>query len=412
MTDDYITTAEAAKLLGVSDRSVNRRIAEGKIPGKRGIAKGDRCSTWRVARSHVDAILKSREQTKDELSSMKFAPPSAREAELNTTVSRLLTKLREEKVRTAKLVAAVERAATDAANGMSIPPVPTWKPRGTPKTRVAEVAVAMLSDVQYGKKTHGRGGYSMAVAEERVERYIDKVIEIAEIQRSHHPVNEARLYLLGDLVEGETVFPGQAHEIDGSLYAQMFGCAEMVARSIRRLRAHFAKVVVRDVDGNHGRIGRKGESHPETNADRMVSEIARKLVAQTPGIEWPVETTPGARNWYALDTVGAKTFLLIHGDQIRGHNGFPWYGQDRKVKGWAVAFERLLKERRADYVLHGHFHTPVSNYINGIRAWCNGSTESANAYALEQLAASGEPAQWLLFAHPSRGVTSEHLIQL
>jgi hypothetical protein len=65
-----------------------------------------------------------------------------------------------------------------------------------------------------------------------------------------------------------------------------------------------------------------------------------------------------------------------------------------------------------DHVIAGHFHTPTSIYLNGRRVWINASTESHNVYAATELAAAGEPAQWLLVATPGKGVTSEHLLSL
>jgi hypothetical protein len=43
----------------------------------------------------------------------------------------------------------------------------------------------------------------------------------------------------------------------------------------------------------------------------------------------------------------------------------------------------------------------------------NGSTESDNTYAQEQLASSGRPSQWLYFVEPTRGrVTAEYCVYL
>jgi hypothetical protein len=72
--------------------------------------------------------------------------------------------------------------------------------------------------------------YNSDIAAERVYRYGEKVVKLIELQRANHPVNEARIYLLGDLLEGEEIFPGQAHRIDASLYAQLFNTAEALAR--------------------------------------------------------------------------------------------------------------------------------------------------------------------------------------
>jgi len=61
----------------------------------------------------------------------------------------------------------------------------------------------------------------------------------------------------------------------------------------------------------------------------------------------------------------------------------------------------------------GHWHTPTRVTLNRITARVNGSTESDNTYALENLAASGRPAQWLFFVDPERGrATAEYLVQL
>jgi hypothetical protein len=101
--------------------------------------------------------------------------------------------------------------------------------------------------------------------------------------------------------------------------------------------------------------------------------------------------------------------MLFHGDQVKGgFGGFPWYGFAKKVMGWRVSGE--IPE--FNYAISGHFHTPVRMYLNGLTLWGNGSTESSNTYALESLAASGDPCQWLLFCHPENGVTAEYLVHL
>ena len=66
-----------------------------------------------------------------------------------------------------------------------------------------------------------------------------------------------------------------------------------------------------------------------------------------------------------------------------------------------------------EYAASGHFHTPVRGYYTGgITHWGNGTTESDNTYAQENMAASGEPSQWLLFCHPQVGVTAEYEVHL
>jgi len=140
----------------------------------------------------------------------------------------------------------------------------------------------------------------------------------------------------------------------------------------------------------------------------MLMQIVRTVLESEPRLSF---TFP-ERDWWHVADLGDKCrFLLLHGDQVRGFNGIPWYGWTRKLMAWSMMW-RQWEAMDFRYAAAGHFHTPVSIYVNGLRLWVNASTESHNPYALEQLAASGEPAQWLLMVKPGFGVTSEHLVSL
>jgi hypothetical protein len=326
-------------------------------------------------------------------------------ADLRSALIRTQRALDQEKNKKAELVAAIYQAARDGVATLTIPPVAP--PTADPRRRTAETAIAVLSDWQLAKLTPT---YSSAVCEQRIHTYADKVAKLAGIQRADHPVRELRVYLLGDLVEGELVFPGQAHLIDSSLYRQVLvDGPRILGDFLRRMSALFEKVHVVGVIGNHGALGGRARKdyHPESNADTMMYEATRMVLEAQKNLSWAPNMTPGERHWYAIDTVGTKRFMLFHGDQIKGgFAGHPWYGFGKKLQGWYMINDTF------DYALSGHFHTPVRMYLNGITHWGNGSTESSNTYAAEQLAAAGTPCQWLLFAHPEQGVSAEYLVHL
>ena len=325
--------------------------------------------------------------------------------ELKGALRKAMRDLDQAKRKTDDLVTAVRQAVLDGVSALTIPPVP--KPVADKRRGDSEVAVILLSDWQLAKVTPT---YSSDVCEQRIERLAEKVVKLTAIQRSAHPVKELRVYLLGDLVEGELIFPGQSHLIDASLYRQVVvDGPRILAGFLRKMAATFEKVHVVGVIGNHGSLGgrARGDYHPESNADAMMYEVTRLITEQEKRITWAPNFTPGERHWYATDTIGNKKWFLFHGDQVRGgHAGFPWYGFGKRLLGWCYSVERF------DYAASGHFHTPINQYLNGLRHWGNGSTESDNTYAAEQLAASGEPSQWLLFQHPERGVTAEYLVRL
>src|SRR5262249_14987097 len=119
---------------------------------------------------------------------------------------------------------AVYEAARDAAVIAG-----SGKPTPSPKAdrrKGGEAALVHLTDLQYGKHTDS---YSMEVCESRVMRFAEKIERITSIQRADHPVNDCHVMLGGDMVEGRgNIFPGQVHEIEAGLFAQLFGCSRVM----------------------------------------------------------------------------------------------------------------------------------------------------------------------------------------
>jgi len=331
---------------------------------------------------------------------LEDAKAEADAAELRASLNRTLVALEHAKARKEELVEAVYRAAKDAAAAITIPPVA--KPAVDRRKGEPEVAIALLADWQWGKVTPD---YNSTVTADRVARFGEKAAKLIELQRSHHPVNEARIYLLGDLLEGEEIFPGQAHRIDASLYSQLFRGAEGLAGVVRRIAATVPKVRVVGAIGNHGALGgpiRKAY-HPETNADAMLYNIARMLLADEKRVEWPETFVAGERAWYATDTVLGKRWLLWHGDQVKSASfGIPWYGFNKRLLGWYSSLTPF------HYSASGHWHQSVRFVVNQITHWGAGSTETSNTFAQEYLASGGQrPSQWLLF-QGSDGITAEY----
>ena len=338
-----------------------------------------------------------------------FAKGSAELESIRRENRDLQRRLADEKSRTAQLVTAVYEAAHSAVAAMDLRPTPRPKlVHG--KGSHEEVAIAVLSDWQLAKVTPT---YSSEVCAQRVALMARKVAELAEIQRAHHPVRKCHVWLLGDLVEGEMIFPGQPWLVDASLYVQVQRAAELVEGFVRTMLATFDEVRVVGVIGNHGSMGGRGrrDYNPETNFDRLAYSIVRTMFdrAGEKRVSFHIPEGGRERNWYAVDRIGNYSSLLFHGDQIRGHSGVPWYGFHKRVLGWATG---AIPEPFIDATC-GHFHTPTRMRLGNVTVRVNGTTESDNTYAQEQLASMGTPAQWLLFAHPGKGrITAEYLVDL
>lgn len=337
-----------------------------------------------------------------------FAAANSEQEQLRRALGTVNRQLADEKRRTDQLVAAVYQGAHDAVAGMDLRPVP--RPKLPKRSGGEEVAVAVLSDWQTGKRTPT---YDSDVCAKRVALMAEKVIELTEIQRAHHPVKRCHLWLLGDLVEGEMIFPGQAWLVDSSLYVQVQRVAEMVERFVRTMLETFEEVRVVGVIGNHGSMGGRGrrDYNPETNFDRLAYSIVRSMFdrAGEKRVSFVIPEGGNERKWYAIDRIGSYSTLLFHGDQVRGHSGIPWYGFAKRCTAWKAG---AIPEPFDD-AFCGHFHTATKMTFSNLVVRVNGTTESTNTYAQEQLASMGSPSQHLMFVHPGKGrVTAEYSVDL
>ena len=147
-------------------------------------------------------------------------------------IRRLLREMERQRLRKADMVEAVYRAVADAFAAHDDRPVRAPKVRAGPGPE--EAAIAVIGDWQLGKTTPD---YDSDTTEQRVERYGDKIERIVAIQRADHPVNDLHIFAVGDIVEGELIFPGQSHRIDASLYRQVVRGVDIMEAFVRRMLA-------------------------------------------------------------------------------------------------------------------------------------------------------------------------------
>ena len=273
-----------------------------------------------------------------------------------------------------------------------------------------ETAIIVFSDLQLGQVT---STYNSDVAEERVHRYGDKIEKLVTLQRSDHPIRAGKLYLLGDLIEGELIFPSQPHQIDSSLYAQVaLNGPRILTDFIRRMLGIFERLDIVSVPGNHGDVGggSRKQYNPETNFDRILSTFVRQLL-EASGEKRTTFRIPdgfGRSSFYAVDYVGDTGFMLWHGHQARrtsSSSHLPFY---KLVLGWRGG--AIPEPFRVS--ICGHHHTPTTLTVNSVRHFINGTFASDSDYAVERMASSSMAAQWLLFARSDKGLTAEYLVSL
>lgn len=327
---------------------------------------------------------------------------SADSVNLRKALNRAQQQLLQAKDRTEQLVEVTQNAAFDAMlslGGIKLTVAPTKD-----KRKGGEVALWHMTDWQGAKRT---ASYNSEVMRDRVLKFANKAVAITDIQRADHPVEEVLIAFGGDMVEGLFNFPGQAFEIDSTLFEQYVNVSRLIVDVVRIALENYTKVTVVAEWGNHGRIGSKRDNVPRSdNFDRMCYELARQLLAGEKRLEWG-----GSPEDIQRIEIGNYRALLIHGDEV-GRNGFASPGAIvQHANRWRSG--AYPWEFRDVYIGHYHTHAEWAMANGQGSVYQTGSTESDNRYAGVMLAASATPSQRLHFIDPTKGrVTASYKVWL
>jgi len=339
------------------------------------------------------------------LSSMSLADDIRAEdevAELRKALKRAQQNEYKAKRASEDIVNAVFSAAREAALASGRGKAAQVKPPRDSRKLKNEVALVHATDWQLGKKT---ASYGIDQCSKRMDQFISKVHDLTTLQRAHHPVKKCVLMFGGDMVEGITIFPGQAWEVEAHLFEQLFETVRIEETIVRSFAAFFEEVHVVCEYGNHGRLGRKGELPANDNIDAISYRIAMERTQDLKNVTWQLSP-----DWHQIVTIGNYRSLLVHGDEIKSFGGnTPAFGILRKCNAWATGVVDKFQD-----VYMGHFHTPMSlTMSNGGRIFVTGSPESESVYAAEFVAAKGCPSQRLHFIDPEKArVTAEYVVWL
>ena len=275
----------------------------------------------------------------------------------------------------------------------------------------AEEAVALVSDVQIGQVvdpvlTGGLGGYSLDVFRARADRWTAAVAKITDLHRRAYPIPVLHLWMLGDMCDGVMIYRGQEWHLEATRLEQMLHGTQIFAAAIVRLLQVYPRIEIVGLLGNHGREGRKGETRIDDNADLMFYYVMSLLLSNYRDrvtIQIP-------QSWFTLARVFDWRFLLVHGDDIRAWNQFPFYGLDRADGRYTKMLASI--GHRYEYMCIGHHHHPAMiDTPTGLQI-ANGSWVGTSDYAAKTMNVRSRASQWFFGVHPRRGVTWRYQVQL
>jgi hypothetical protein len=278
----------------------------------------------------------------------------------------------------------------------------TIKPYQRPKTkgkRDPETMVILRSDGHPGLITPS---YDLDVYHRRVELFTEKVVLIRDIISETIPIERCVIIDLGDNITGQGIFPNQSWKTQVHVMRQIYGeAAPALIKQGRTWLDYFPVVEEHSVPGNHGRTGK--EYPDEVNFDNV---LAQEIAARMDGVdrfsmevEW---------DWWKYVNIYNWRFLAVHGSQIRGWMGIPFYGLTNKGMKW----QGSMPAGPWHYLVHGHFHTPFSMPWNNFEIISNGALPSDDDFALRELGMASTPAQQVFGVHPEHGVTWRYTLDL
>ena len=273
---------------------------------------------------------------------------------------------------------------------------PKWL---TPKQtkRSAATVVAMLSDCHFDEvikfEENGLNKYDRRIAELRLQRFAEKVVELSRDYVAGVDVEGLVLVLGGDLVSGTIHDLAQTNETPyapvtvAHWSAQVAGCIDFLA-------GHFPKVHVVSVVGNHGRLSFKPRTagRARDSWDWLLVHSAQQIITAD-NVTWQIPESHDC-----LFNVYSTRILLTHGDSVTGGSGVGGIWPPIKRLQY-----RLQINKPHDLLIMGHWHQLVMAASAGLVV--NGSLKGFDSYAAIQGFAAEVPQQAFMVVTPKYGVS-------
>lgn len=277
-------------------------------------------------------------------------------------------------------------------------PLPERKPKNN-----KEIVVLNLNDIHIGR-------YPRELLQKKADYLVSSALEIVEIQRGKATIDELVINMVGDIVDGDGIFPNQPYEQKFHLMDQMFSIGlPVISGMINELSNHFKKVTLNCVYGNHGRVSKFTD--PELNFDLIFYNILKLATQNNTRLNWNI-----SRKWYMIAKISKFGFLLTHGHFIKTWLNIPFYGIKEKGMRWQGSLSReetvminkewvKIKKEYWDFIVMGHFHTSLYFRWNNWRCILGGTWLDSDDFAESVLGLDSATEQTLFAVHEKRGIT-------
>lgn len=255
------------------------------------------------------------------------------------------------------------------------------------------VANIIFSDWHFGEMVNGAqifgvNEYNIAIAKERVNRVVDKTIDLAFNHLANPNYAGIIVHLLGDMQSGliheELKITGEKEVLQ--IVLELYG---VLIEAITKLVDAFGKAFIPCVAGNHGRLTLKprAKNYAFDNLDWILYQLLAKWFENDKRVKFLVSDGEDAQfkvyDW---------TFRITHGSQFKGGDGLVGPSSTIIRNNYKKKAQLSGLNEDFDLLICGHFH----QYIQLSNVICNSSLIGLNEYAFKS-GFQAEPPQQAFF---------------
>lgn len=233
--------------------------------------------------------------------------------------------------------------------------------------------LVMLSDLHIGQCFDSHfGKYDSFIAQQRLNEYLNKIIEI----KDRHNSENCYVSLQGDLLSG-SIHKVLAITNRENVIEQIKIASELISSFCYELTKYFSHVELSNVSGNHSRIDRKEDALHDERLDDLIAWNVGCTLNHIPNFSINGNNID---NGICEINIRNKKYVSVHGD---------YDPYNRQGVSTLVTFLGYCPYA----ILYGHMHTCSVDETNGIKMIRGGSLSgSGDSYTIEKRL-SGKPSQ-------------------
>lgn len=250
--------------------------------------------------------------------------------------------------------------------------------------------LVILSDVHIGQTFKSFDGeYNTDIAKERLNIYLNKIIEIKNTYNSEN----CFISLQGDLISN-SIHKTLAITNQENVIQQIKLASELITEFVYKLSEHFNTTYVFSVSGNHSRLDRKEDALKDERLDDLIIWYMRTALSHLKNINIIVDTID---NTFSIMNIRDKVYVNVHGD----YDVFSKMG---------AANLSMMLGFFPYAITYGHMHNCAMQDESGIKMIRGGSLAgSGDDYTIEKRL-TGKPSQMVCVC-TADGIKSYNVIE-